>query len=65
MNYVDLQRTDGRCESVYVGPIYQDADKAYRAAIDNANETVANVSWYHNIPGHQEHVGTRIFRPLN
>jgi len=64
MNYVDLQRTDGKCESVYAGPIYQDADKAYRAAIDNADSTVANVSWYHNVVGNQEHIGTRIFQML-
>ena len=67
MNYVDLQRTDGTCESIYAGPIYQDADKAYRSVIDNAgsSSTIANVSWYHNVTGNQEHIGTKVFRAIH
>lgn len=64
MHYVDLQRTNGKCESVYAGGNYQDADKAYRSAIDFAGDTVANISWYYDGIGHHEHIGSRIFRPL-
>ena len=64
MNYVDLQRVTGICESVKVTQNYQDADTAYRNAIDTADDTVANVSWYFNLGNDQQHIGTRIFRAI-
>ena len=64
MNYVDLQRVTGICERVKVTPNYQDADTAYRNAIDTADDTVSNVSWYFNLGNDQQHIGSRTFRAI-
>jgi hypothetical protein len=64
MHYVDLQRVNGLCESVHIGPDYRAADAAYRTVIDHASETVANVSWYFNLGNDQQHIGTRVLRGL-
>lgn len=64
MHYVDLQRVNGQCESIYADGIYAEADAAYREAIDNADATVANISWYFNLGNDQQHIGTRVFQSL-
>lgn len=65
MHYVDLQRTDCRCESVIQTTNYQQADAAYRSAIDSAGPDVANISWYFNLGSDQQHIGSRVFRALD
>jgi hypothetical protein len=64
MNYVDLQRVSGLCESIIITSNYQEADAAYRRAIDTADKTVANVSWYFNLGNDQQHIGTKKFRSV-
>lgn len=64
MHYIDLQRVDGVCVSIHAGDTYEIADRAYRHAIDTADASTANVSWYFNLGHQQEHIGTRVFRSL-
>jgi hypothetical protein len=64
IHFVDRQNTDGTCSPVYTGTRYQDANVSYRIAIDNANDQVANISWYFGLGDDQQHIGTRKFRNI-
>lgn len=65
MHFIDVQYTDGQCRNLYYGSDYKEADVLYRRSIDSAGESVSNISWYFNRGNDQQHLGTRIFRPIH